>query len=118
MDQTITIRYSTTADAKALQRLAELDGRRALDGDALVAHVDGRLRAAIGIPDGRAIADPFHPTDDLVGLLRLRFSQERSNGELTYLRRLARLSRAGAGRGLPRARVRASSAGAQPRVAR
>jgi hypothetical protein len=118
MNQVITIRHSTAADADALRQLAELDGRRAFDGDAIMAYVDGQLRAAIGIPDGRSIADPFHLTDDLVGLLRLRFAQEHSDSEVAYLGRLARFSRAGAGRGLRRAPVSASSAAVQPRVAR
>ena len=118
MNQVITIRHSTAADADALRQLAELDGRRAFDGDAIMAYVDGQLRAAIGIPDGRSIADPFHLTDDLVGLLRLRFAQEHSDSDAAYLRRLSQLSRAGAGRGLRRARVPGSSVAAQPRVAR
>jgi len=91
MNSAITIRHSTRADANALRRLAELDGRRALDGEAMVAYVDGELRAAIDIADGRAIADPFHLTDDVVRLLRLRAAQERSDCQAPYFRRLARL---------------------------
>lgn len=77
MTNAITIRSSTVADAAALARLAQLDSSRAPLGPALLAHAGGELRAAVGIADGHAVADPFHPTADLVSLLRLSAAQER-----------------------------------------
>jgi hypothetical protein len=68
----ITIRRAHELDDRALTRLAALDSARALSGDVLVAEQDGALRAAVALADGRIIADPFHPTGELVDLLRLR----------------------------------------------
>jgi hypothetical protein len=69
------IRRTTPDDAAALARLAALDSKRPLDGDALVAEVDGELRAAVSLAGDRAIADPFHPTAELVALLEMRAAQ-------------------------------------------
>jgi hypothetical protein len=79
MSKAITIRRSTHADAAQVAELAELDGRRAPAGAALLAYVDGELRAAVGIGDGRAVADPFHLTNDVVGVLCLMAEQERED---------------------------------------
>ena len=38
---------------------------------------DGEIRAAVAVESGRAIADPFRPTADLVALLRARAAQIR-----------------------------------------
>ena len=35
-----------------------------------MAYVDGELRAALGLADGRTVADPFHATGDALRLLR------------------------------------------------
>lgn len=69
---TVVLRRARSADGRALTRLAALDDAAPLAGDALVAEQDGELRAAISLHSGRAIADPFHPTADLVTLLRAR----------------------------------------------
>ena len=69
------IRRTTPDDGAALRRLAALDDARALRGDALVAEVDGEIRAALSLTDRRAIADPFRPTAELVELLRTRAAQ-------------------------------------------
>ena len=76
MTEPITITRSTESDAPQVWRLAALDGRRAPKGPALLAYVDGELRAAVGLLDGQAIADPFHPTAELVEILRFQASQE------------------------------------------
>jgi hypothetical protein len=76
MTERITITHSTEADEPKLWRLAALDDRRVPKGPALLAYVDGDLRAAVGLLDGSAIADPFHPTTDIVELLRLQARQE------------------------------------------
>ena len=71
----LVIRPAVAADAKALQRLATLDSARPLAGDAVVAEQDRSLVAAVSLSDGTAIADPFRPTADIVGLLRARAAQ-------------------------------------------
>ena len=79
MNDSITIRHSRPEDGRALVRLAALDDRRVPAGDALLAFVDGRLAAAKPLtPGGEAVADPFHRTRDVLELLDLRVSQERS----------------------------------------
>ena len=72
MTEPITITQSTEADNQNLWRLAALDDRRAPRGPALLAYVDGELRAAVGLLDGHAVADPFHPTAELVEMLRFQ----------------------------------------------
>ena len=71
----VTLRYSSAADLAGLRRLAALDSAPAPAGVALVAEVDGRLRAALPLDGSRAIADPFHRGLDLVELLRIRAAQ-------------------------------------------
>ena len=43
--------------------------RRASSGDVLVAEIDDEIVAAVPFAGGRAIADPFRPTADVVELL-------------------------------------------------
>ena len=68
----ITIRQATTADAFALRRLAALDDRAALHGEVLLAEQSGDIRAALSLENGRAVANPFAPTAELVEMLRMR----------------------------------------------
>src|SRR5919106_1212146 len=68
----LVIRHAEQRDRPGLRRLAQLDSARASAGPMLVAELDGELRAAISLDDGRVIADPFRPTADVVGLLELR----------------------------------------------
>lgn len=77
MPPDVTIRMAEAADAPALRRLEQLDSRRLQDGDALVAEVGGELRAALALSGGEAVADPFHPTADLLELLALHAAQLR-----------------------------------------
>ena len=67
---TIIIRSSNEHDAPALGRLAALDSAQALAGPALVAEVDGEMRAALPMDGSRPVADPFAETAHLVELLR------------------------------------------------
>jgi hypothetical protein len=78
MTEPITITHATSADRAELERLAELDSGRVPAAPALLARVDGELRAAVGV-DGETLADPFHPTAEILTLLRLAAEQE---GEL------------------------------------
>jgi hypothetical protein len=65
----VTIKLSTEADRERIRRLAELDSKPAPHGDVLVAEVNGRLVAAIGM-DGSVVADPFERTASVVKVLR------------------------------------------------
>jgi hypothetical protein len=77
-ESSVVIRAATTVDLDELRRLAALDSARALLGTVLVAESDGRIRAALSVDEGRAVADPFEPTAPLVELLRTRAALLRS----------------------------------------
>ena len=66
-------------------------GRNA-GGELLIALIDGEARAAISLASGETIADPFHRTEELVGMLTLRGSRLRgeSRQRRRGLRRLLR----------------------------
>jgi|SRR5580704_6798969 hypothetical protein len=74
----VTLRYAAAADAQGLRNLAELDSAEPLAGPALVAEIDGRIRAALPLDGGTPIADPFHRGAELLDLLRLRANHLRS----------------------------------------
>jgi hypothetical protein len=74
----VTIRLAREADLPQLGRLAERDSRPLPDGQLLIAERDGAIQAALSPESGRAIADPFAPTADLVGLLRAHAAARRS----------------------------------------
>jgi hypothetical protein len=76
----VVIRPAVAADAVAVLRLAALDSARPPAGETLVAEQAGSLVAALSLSDGDVIADPFRPTADIVGLLRMRAGQLRLNG--------------------------------------
>ena len=71
MTTAMTIRRADLADLAALDRLAALDSASAPTGEVLVGEVGGELWAAVEIDSGRAIADPFRPSAELVELLQL-----------------------------------------------
>ena len=71
----VTLRHAVAADARPLRDLADLDSAKPLAGSALVAEVDGRLRAALPLDGGSPIAYPFYRGQELVELLRLRAAQ-------------------------------------------
>jgi hypothetical protein len=76
--ETLTIRMAVSTDATALSRLAQLDSARApgpSPAPMLVAEVGGELRAALPLDGGRAVADPFQWTAELVALLAERARQ-------------------------------------------
>ena len=82
----VVLRRSTSQDAAALARLAQLDGAPRPVGAVLVAELDGEIVAAVPVEGGRAIADPFRPTAELVALLNTR-----ALGKAAPARRLPRL---------------------------
>jgi hypothetical protein len=77
-DRSVTIRRATWADARAIERVAQLDSRRAPEGDVLVAEVDGEVIAAKQLGARETIADPFRPTESVVRLLEIRAEQMRA----------------------------------------
>jgi hypothetical protein len=70
MTAQLVLRPATAADTTALERLAALDSARPLEGDVLLAYAGGDVRAAVSVDGGRAVADPFYPSLELVQLLR------------------------------------------------
>jgi len=75
ISEEVRIRLAYPDDRITLNRLAELDSQRPLDGDALIADVDGVAVAALSLHTGRAVADPFAHTQAVVDLLRVRASR-------------------------------------------
>jgi hypothetical protein len=84
----VTLRLAVPADAEALDRLAQLDSRRAPRGAVIVAEVAGELWAAVSIDDGHAVADPFRPTGELTALLNERSRQLRRAQKLNDVPRV------------------------------
>src|SRR5215210_5100842 len=83
----LVLRRASSHDAAALTRLAQLDGAPRPAGAMLVAELDAQIVAAVPLDGGRAIADPFRPTAELVELLRER------TGVLAGAARAGRLQR-------------------------
>ena len=71
----ITIRPARPSDYSALWQLAALDDRPLPSSPFLVGELDREVVAAVSLPTGTAIADPFRRTAEAVALLRLRASQ-------------------------------------------
>ena len=91
---TIVIRLATLSDHRTLSNLAALDSRRPLAGPAMLAEVDGVVRAALDLSDGSVAADPFVSSAELVDLLRLRARRLEGAKPARSLRRaLVRLGR-------------------------
>ncbi|MEA2220304.1 MAG: hypothetical protein QOJ35_2930 [Solirubrobacteraceae bacterium] len=88
----VVIRPARDADQPLLRDLAVLDSAEPLRGPVLVAVVDGRPWAAHGLDDDRVIADPFEPSAEAAGLLRLRVRQLRASAARSP-RRVARRRR-------------------------
>jgi hypothetical protein len=79
----VVIRLATSGD---LRRLAALDDAAVPAGPALVAEVGGAPAAALPLDGGRAIADPFRRTCELVALLELRATQLTRGGRGRFAR--------------------------------
>jgi hypothetical protein len=91
----IVIRSARTADEQAIAVLGVLDGGRHMPtGRVMVAEVDGRIRAAVG-SNGAAISDPFWPSAELVGMLRVRTEREPAEHPARFFARRAALRLAG-----------------------
>lgn len=74
-EKQITIRFAEAGDLEGLRRLAQLDSAVVPSGELLVAHAGSELRAAMATGGREVIADPFHATSEIVGMLALRASQ-------------------------------------------
>ena len=74
-ERSVTLRFGSAADQRSLARLAALDSSTPPAQPVLLAEVDGQLQAALALTGGAVIADPFHPTADLIDLLRARARQ-------------------------------------------
>jgi hypothetical protein len=73
--QALTVRLATSADRPAIARLAELEQAPAPEGAVLLGVVMQQPIAALSLSDGRVLADPYHPSKDVVELMRLRARQ-------------------------------------------
>ena len=89
----VTLRFGSAADDGTLARLSALDSSEPPARPVLVAEVNGQLRAALGLSDGTAVADPFHPSADLIDLLCARARQLDPNRRMRPPGRLAWWSR-------------------------
>ena len=84
----ITIRRAHPEEPGVL-RIAALDSARVPAAPLLVAEVGGQVRVALSLESGDVIADPFHPTSDLVELVRSHASALKRTELPGLLRRLA-----------------------------
>lgn len=87
MTAPLVLRPATSADSADLERLAALDSSEPLSGGVLVAHAGGDLRAALSVDSGRAVADPFYPSAELVDLLHAAAGDGRPRRRLIPPRR-------------------------------
>ena len=76
--ESITIRPLREEDVAAVELLAELEERPVPPGPLLLAEVEGTVEAAIGLEDGRTIANPFSGSASAVSLLHVRAAQLRA----------------------------------------
>jgi hypothetical protein len=89
----IRIRAAREADLGAVARVAGRDTHEPLAWPILVAEVGSDVRAAISLTDGEVAADPFHRTDELVAMLRIR-AREAAGSDLGRVVRFERPRRA------------------------
>src|SRR5690349_19794045 len=86
----VAIRPASADDREVLERIAALDSSDIPSGELLLAVVDGEVRAAVSTETGEAIADPFHPTADIVALLHMRASRLQGSTDGVSSRRFLR----------------------------
>jgi hypothetical protein len=78
IESAITIRPAADQDARAIERLAVLDGHRLPAGVQLVAEADGTILAAAEVTSGTTVADPFRETAGVARLVAMRADQLRA----------------------------------------
>ncbi|HEX6117546.1 MAG TPA: hypothetical protein VFY99_10630 [Solirubrobacterales bacterium] len=76
-DTAVVLRAASSADAPALDRLAQLDTRSLPPGPHLVAERAGSIEAAISLRTGELVANPFARTAELSELLALHAASAR-----------------------------------------
>jgi len=77
---TLSIHPATPADAPALARLAALDSQPVPAGLVLLAEQDGALVAALALPSGSVLADPFRRTAEARAVLAAAAGARRERG--------------------------------------
>ncbi len=80
----VTVREATADDGGALRRLAELDSSHVPADPMVVAEVGGEMRAAVSMSDGGVIADPFHPTKEVVEMMKIHAKAPAARRALGY----------------------------------
>src|SRR5437762_850681 len=75
VEESVTLRLARPHDAAGLLRLAQLDSRPGPEGSYVIAEVEGEIVAALPLPSGEVVADPFRVTAHLVPLLELKAKQ-------------------------------------------
>jgi hypothetical protein len=71
-DSALALRLAGADEGNVVRDLAALDEAPAVEGQALLALIDGQAVAALSLSDRRVVADPFVRSDAAVALLRLR----------------------------------------------
>jgi hypothetical protein len=92
----VRIRLAYPDDQTVLRRLAALDSQEPLEGDVLIAELDGLAVAALSLPSGRVVADPFVHTPPVVDLLKVRAARAEPRRRLRRRLRQPRPATAGA----------------------
>lgn len=90
-ERPLVIRLATEADQVPLRRLAQLDSAPPLEGRVVLAEAEGRIRVALPLADGRAIADPFFRTVEMLDLLATRAAQLRAPSVSARMRPIGKL---------------------------
>ena len=67
----VSIRLAQPADVEAIKRLAALESRDVPAGDHLIADGEGEAWAAVSLPTGEVVADPFLASAHVADLPRL-----------------------------------------------
>lgn len=87
------MRLAYAEDYPALVRLAQLDSAEGVPSrPLLIAEAGGELRAALSLSDGTSIADPFHPTAEILSLLGMPAAAATGSTRGAARRRLTGLS--------------------------
>ena len=86
----VELRLARAHEAHSVRRLAALDDAPELEGQVLLALTNGEAIAGLSLRDRRVVANPFVPTREAVGLLRVRAEQLSPAGARRWLGRTLR----------------------------
>lgn len=87
----IELRLARADESRVLHRLAQLDDAADLDGEALLALINGEAIAAMSLSDRRVVANPFVRTEHAITLLRIQADHLFGRRERRRLRAIPRL---------------------------